>query len=264
MKNGKLQNSIISIETKIPDSSQNYSASGTKRKCYKFLFSCFKVIRKKDSHESIFNQKSHESDYIVEKLVVKRVPSISFGLSKGILESENDHLNKKNESLLTTEERKTIFSNASKTQSILYYCDRINQNIITNVPSKYLYFHTNTSELQQSNIKEIMNAMNSLYPNLKDDEKLPKFSDTLHKPKNKTIFGTSSLRTEAYNQKYIKSSDNNEFQRNWKIAADNYKVLAENITSTNPSIITLRWKIVVHKAICSREEISSTREGTRP
>ncbi|XP_076645345.1 uncharacterized protein LOC143354853 [Halictus rubicundus] len=262
MKNNKLRKPIISIKTEISDSSKNYSVSGTKGKCYKLFFSCFKVFREKNSQESILNDKSQECDYIVEKLVVKRVPFISFGSQEDTLETNSDQLDKKTERLSNATEENAMFFDASKTQSILYYYDSLNQNRITNnVPSKYLYFDRDMSELHEryktsvlttgyssSRIKEITNTMSNLHSDLKECKKLPKASCPLHISKDKTIFGTSSLSKKIYNQNHIKSSDSNELPCSWKIPTNKYKVLAENTASTDctdPSNITLRWKIIV-------------------
>ncbi|XP_076289390.1 uncharacterized protein LOC143213426 [Lasioglossum baleicum] len=264
MKNNKLQESIISIKTDISDSSKNYPVSSSKGKCYQLFFSCFKVVREKNSQESF--DKSQECDYIVEKLIVKRVPFISFRSPENTVETNSDQLDEKNGKVSTAVEENTIFSDASKTQSILYCYDSLNQNrIINNSPSTYLYFDRNTSELHgrktnilttgySSRIEDVTNSMSNLHPDLKECEKLPKAPCSYsHKPKNKTIFGTS---TKVYNQKHIKSSDSNELQCSWEIPTNKYEVLAENTASTgctDPSNITLRWKIILKQCKPNKE-----------
>ncbi|XP_015440121.1 PREDICTED: uncharacterized protein LOC107194919 [Dufourea novaeangliae] len=253
MNNCKLQDSTISDKTEISG-----SVSGTKRKCFDIFFSCFKVAREKKSQESFFNNESKEYDYIVEKLVVKRIPFISFGLSENISESTNDdNLNKETHGPLVTAEGNTVFPRESETRSLLYYSDKLHQNTPIKIPNTYLYLDTNTNALSERNrtnvltddysakIKEIMNTMSSLHPDLKEYERLPKDPCPFNISENKAILNSTLLNTRDYNQEHLKLPLNNELQCHWEKPVVKSKSLAENSANTDLRSITLRWKIVV-------------------
>ncbi|XP_031828979.1 uncharacterized protein LOC116425430 isoform X2 [Nomia melanderi] len=94
-------------------------------------------------------------------------------------------------------------------------------------------------------MKEIMNTLSSLHPDLKEYEKLPSDQCPLNVPKNKTIFNPNSLNVKDNVQEHIKLLVNNELQHNWKTFANEYKVLTEKTASIDPSNIKLRWKVII-------------------
>ncbi|XP_043257966.1 uncharacterized protein LOC122400507 [Colletes gigas] len=251
--------------------SKTDSDSGVKKKCYQLLFSCFKDSHKKRSKENV-DYEPKECDYIVEKLIVKRVPFIFFTIPEDTLETKIDDCSKDTKEPLTS---------VSKTQSLSYYTDRLNRNKSTEIPNKYLHSDANMTAFHEENkstlstnydtrITKLRNTTSSMHPSLKECKRSWKdtYMDKLQgsDQSNKTfvaqpvqdmfynftkfrqkIMDSNRLNVEDYNLKYmdIKSQSNDRLLHNQKIAAYESKLLAKNILNTNQSNRKLRWKIIV-------------------
>ncbi|XP_076245952.1 uncharacterized protein LOC143186266 [Calliopsis andreniformis] len=190
----KLQSSATLHEVTASDVSRATSTSSSRGKCFGSLFRCLKFNKKEQLKASFDNSEHKDYDYIVEKLVVKRVPFVFFKVPENISETNNYQTDSLKPQILS--ETKTIPSNISETQS-LYYSDKLNQNTKpTGITSK-LFLDANMSLLNEINktnltssdykagIIELMNAMSSLHPDLKISERPPK--DPLNIPKNKDM-----------------------------------------------------------------------------
>ncbi|XP_076182211.1 uncharacterized protein LOC143154196 [Ptiloglossa arizonensis] len=352
--NNKLQDSVTSHETTVSETSKASSISGAKKKCYGLLFSCFKVNRKRQSKENFVRYEPKEYDYIVEKLVVKRVPFVFFTISENALETKSDVCNEDTQKSLATAEVNTIYSTGSETHSLLYCSDKLNGNM--EIPNKCLHFGANMTALNErdkrsilstnynTKITKLMNTMSSLHPNLKECKNIPKnnkisskevkeiafIQEILNRNDNsqiqetftsfpttsvqdsflmkkelkdlkspmfkskkeqksynlkevqgmytnepqdddnaqnnktfiaqpvqnvfynfanfkKTIIDTNQLSVENCNLEHtnIKSQINNRLSYNQQMYVNKSKLLVDNIINTDPSNITLRWKIIV-------------------
>ncbi|XP_060820447.1 uncharacterized protein LOC132909557 [Bombus pascuorum] len=202
---GKLQASASSHETAVSSSSKTSAISNPKanNKCFELFLSCFRINSKKESLEDIINNNAKEYDYIVEKLIVKRVPFIFFSISENALKNKINPESKSNsiKDVLQLQTRSnSTHSAVSETQSLLYYSNRFDPNMISlQTSNKCLYFDKNTFTLNERNkrhtlsndyhtrITELMNTMSSLHPDLKEHERPPKDCCPLNMPKNKSV-----------------------------------------------------------------------------
>ncbi|XP_012340261.1 uncharacterized protein LOC105735055 [Apis florea] len=215
---GKLKISVSSCETAISNSSR--VSSNTKTKCCQLFLSCFKINRKKESLEDIMDDNVKEYDYIVEKLVVKRVPFVLFSMPKNVLENKINSETRNNSNEETPQSQTkltTMYSTASETQSLLYYSDRFDQNISLDISNKCSHPDTNRALLNERNrkhtfsdnyhtrITELMNTLSSLHPNLKEEERPPKDPYPLNISQNKSVLSTKMSLKEFLNK-------NNEHQ----------------------------------------------------
>ncbi|CAK9821387.1 hypothetical protein ANTRET_LOCUS124 [Anthophora retusa] len=154
--------------------------------------------------EDIVEDDVKEFDYVVEKLVVKRVPFVLFSVPRNTVYCTGKHRKNPSRSLINVN---TIYSPASDTQSLLYYSDKFDQNIpLFENPDKYLHLDANANALNGRNknhmlptdyhtrLIELMKTMSSLHPDLKEHERLPKDPCPLNMPKNRS---TSSTKTYA-------------------------------------------------------------------
>ncbi|KOC66622.1 hypothetical protein WH47_00930 [Habropoda laboriosa] len=199
--NDKLQSFISSREIAVSDSSTASSASDAKSKCFGLFRSCFGGTRKKESSEDIVDDDVKEYDYVVEKLIVKRVPFILCSIPKNTLDYNTSNSSKDASHSLS--KVNTIYTTASETQSLIYYSDKFDRNIppLRN-SNKCLHFEANTTILNERNKKrtlstdyhtrltELMEIMSSLHPDLKEHERLPKDPCPLNTTKNRSISST--------------------------------------------------------------------------
>ncbi|XP_033195365.1 uncharacterized protein LOC117159544 [Bombus vancouverensis nearcticus] len=202
---GKLQASASSHEIAVSSSSKASVISNPKanNKCFELFLSCFRINSKKESLEDIVNSNAKEYDYIVEKLIVKRVPFIFFSMSENALKNKINPESKSNsikDGLQLQTRSNSTHSAVSETQSLLYYSNRFDPNMISlQTSNKCLYFDKNTFTLNERNkkhtlsndyhtrITELMNTMSSLHPDLKEHERPPKDCCSLNMPKNKSV-----------------------------------------------------------------------------
>ncbi|XP_029052815.1 uncharacterized protein LOC114880699 isoform X2 [Osmia bicornis bicornis] len=172
--------------------SQASSSCSIKRKCYKLFFSCFKNTYKGKSKEGTTNYNSNNYDYIVEKLVIKRVPFIFSGILTNASEIRNDNF-------IKDVEKPLIKMNTSETQSILYCSEDLNENTIpVAIVNKSMKVDSNTVISNEINNKltlstnydariiELINTLTSLHPDLKECEKWIKdpCCSNIHTPKS--------------------------------------------------------------------------------
>lgn len=183
----KLQSSITLHKVAASDSLKADSASSTssiRENCFGSFFSCFKLSRKKECMKYFGDSEDQDYGYIVEKLIIKRVPFASFGMPKNILEIETNSCedNFLKQQVLT--EGNTKHPNISGTPSLLYYSDSLNQN--TSVLNKRKQMNALLPDCNDR-IAELMNTMISLHPDLKDSERPPKDPCPLNKSKQKSV-----------------------------------------------------------------------------
>ncbi|OAD56400.1 hypothetical protein WN48_03404 [Eufriesea mexicana] len=185
---GKLKIYINSQETTISNSLRTRSVPSVKTTCCELFLSCFRIIHKRKSIKNIMNNNVKEYDYVVEKLIVNRVPFILFSIPKSTVECKINSKSKRNSNnnvLESLTKLNTIYS--PETQSLLYYSDRFDQNILSlNTANKCSHFNTNTAILNEkikkctlfkgyhTKITEFMNVISNLCLDLEEHEKLPK------------------------------------------------------------------------------------------
>ncbi|XP_017884683.1 uncharacterized protein LOC108627752 [Ceratina calcarata] len=203
MSENKLDYSASSRETGIyTTSSRTSSVSEVKAKFCALFLNCFRG-RKKDSLEEIReNDGTREYDYVVEKLVVKRVPFLLFSIPKHPSESKNNSESKSDPSNETSQfliKPNPVQPVLSETQSLLYYSNKFNQHTPLGIRNKYLHYNKNAAVLNKrsrnralsddyhARMTELMNIMSSLHPDLKEDERPPKDPCPLTMPKSNSI-----------------------------------------------------------------------------
>ncbi|CAK9813355.1 hypothetical protein ANTPLA_LOCUS7808 [Anthophora plagiata] len=196
--------SYVSSREIVSNSTTATSLSDTRNNCFDLFRSCFQGIRRNESLEDIVEDDVKEFDYVVEKLVVKRVPFMLLSMPRNTVYCTGKPSKNPSRSLMNVN---TIYSPASDTQSLLYYSDKFDQNnpLFEN-PDKCSHFDGNENELNEryknrmlpndyhTRLKELMKTMSSLHPDLKEHERLPKDPCPLNMPKNRS---TSSTKTYA-------------------------------------------------------------------
>lgn len=235
--NDKLQPSFTSHEIPPSDSSRTSFESDTKPSCLKLFSSCFRVRRKKATAAVTVDHDAKEFDYVVEKLVVQRVPFLIVSIQGTALSSENDPTGESsntskeidsardngNSSKEVSDCRESLrkvnnmYSTVSETQSLLYCSDRLNLNMIPlDIPNKSLPSDIKATVLNERNRKrtlpddyhsriiELMNTMSSLHPDLKENERPPKDPCPLNVKKN----GSSS--TNIFANKFLMNNNENQ------------------------------------------------------
>ncbi|XP_034187308.1 uncharacterized protein LOC117607550 [Osmia lignaria lignaria] len=180
------------VQESAVSNSQASSSCSIKRKCYKLFFSCFKNPYKGKSKEGTTNYDSNNYDYIVEKLVIKRVPFIFSGILTNASEIRNDNF-------IKGIQKPLIKMNTSETQSILYCSEDLNENTIpVAIVNKSMKVDSNTVISNEINNKltlstnydariiELINTLTSLHPDLKECEKWIKdpCCSNIHTPKS--------------------------------------------------------------------------------
>ncbi|KAK1138149.1 hypothetical protein K0M31_002631 [Melipona bicolor] len=213
----KLQTTGIattSHETAVSGSSKvnSFSDGKTNNKRFKLFSSCFGTGSKTESLEDVVNDNiKRRCDYVVEKLVVKRVPFVLFSTSENISEDKIQSLQSKNNSNGNVIPRSptklnTTYSGTLKIQSLLHHSDRFDSDTAPlRVSNKRLHFDKNISDKRnkidtlsnncRNKISESTNTTNGLYPDLRErEEKAPK-DPSLNMSKNKSLtFSEISLK----------------------------------------------------------------------
>lgn len=199
-----------SLQESAVSNSQASSNCSVRQKCYKLFFSCFKNTYKGKSKEGTTNYDPNNYDYVVEKLVIKRVPFIFSGIPTNASEIRNDNF-------IKGIHKPIIKMNTSETQSILYCSEDLNENTVpVAIVNKSMKVDSNTVISNERNNKltlstnydariiELMNTLTNLHPDLKECEKRVKDPCCSNTPTPKN--------TLAKNIEEI-SSINNEGQR---------------------------------------------------
>lgn len=114
----KLQDTALSNESVVSDSSKTSYASGSRGNCFDSLFSCFKLTRKEESEENFTDYQDQNCDYIVEKLIVKRVPFDFVAVPTDNLESKNEVQDRYIRKPAVVTEANSVHSNATKSGSL--------------------------------------------------------------------------------------------------------------------------------------------------
>nr|XP_012134763.1 PREDICTED: uncharacterized protein LOC105661788 isoform X2 [Megachile rotundata] len=192
----QLQTSTSLQKTAVSNSQKKNSNFSVKRKCYELFFSCFKNVHKREFNEDI-NHHFNKYDYIVEKLVVKRVPSIFLEISVSASETNDENFIKNIQPSLV--KMNTVDPNKSKSQPLIHSSKDSNDNTIpANVVNNSLKIDSNIIIPNKSNNKlaspinhdtsviELMNSLTSLHPDLKECERPPKDPCPLITPINET------------------------------------------------------------------------------
>lgn len=166
---------------------RNLTTSGC---CRSFLSCCFKRNRRqiisKQFTEDIDTPEYY--DYIVEKLVIKRVPISLFAMSHDTYGKEKEPEDcdcERNKSPKVSQSTKNIYSIAPATNSSVFYADENNEPGPSGFMNgaKILRFSPNDNDRLKSynekpiiheNAIQLLDRFTALHPNLKESERAPK------------------------------------------------------------------------------------------
>ncbi|XP_011140631.3 uncharacterized protein LOC105183901, partial [Harpegnathos saltator] len=161
------------------------------KKRLKTLFCC---IKPRESHEEVIEYDPDEYDYIIEKLVVKRVPLALFAIRADLLDHRHG-----SDVTMTSEQTSRSASSSTFGKRSNFAVSTVAQgstSMKTTTDSSVLSHRTRSSAWR----KEILDKFSALYPDLKESERLSK--DPLNSPQSKQSFtgnvsGTSRTGTDV-------------------------------------------------------------------
>ncbi|XP_076686245.1 uncharacterized protein LOC143378398 [Andrena cerasifolii] len=249
----KLQDTALSNESVVSHSSKTSYASGARGNCFDSLLSCFKLTRKEESEENFTDYQHQNCDYIVEKLIVKRVPFDFVAVPADNLESKTDVHDRGIRKPVLVTEANTVYSSATKSGSL---------DVAEIISSKRTSNKSNGSPMQGTfasfpvTFVPEFPLMKKGLEGLESSDMRSKIEQNVYNLRQvqNIYLGESQddnisnqLHVEDCHQEHanIKSQINGRLQYNQEIFANEAKVLAESIANIDLSSITVKWKIIV-------------------